>query len=103
MRICIEGFFDGFGSNLPDQFACLYMNRDDPFSVAVFSVNARVVFEAKVMSVFSPRRFEDYAWVDSFCKYLDATFSSDTFFERIGWESALTVAPWLERGRLTSL
>jgi len=57
----------------------------------VFQINIDVKVLFKFGALLSRTGWEYYQWVDSFLNKLDKNISQSTFFESIGWNSALTV------------
>ena len=61
--------------------------------------NVRLMLEIsfKFPFLFSSRGMQYYNWIDSFLDHLENEFSEESFFNKIQWESSLTVIEWIDR------
>ncbi len=82
---------------IPDAFGRHYLHIDD-YDITrhrALAVNVTARVEFRLGALFSPTGWEYYRWLDSFLDKLNDMISAPRFFERIGWESALTTVGML--------
>jgi hypothetical protein len=89
MQIVVS--FDGFGAVFPRSFETLYLGTKLE-DVHAYKVDLDIDIHFSPWSLFTARGWEYYKWLDSFLDRVEETFSSDRFFQDIGWETALSAA-----------
>jgi len=89
--LTFEVLFEGYGSNLPIDFEKYYLEIDDDEKISAYEITIFISMKFKITGFFSRAGWEYYQWLDSFLGTLNQEFSSDVFFEKIGWENALTL------------
>jgi hypothetical protein len=94
--IKISSGFEGYGFSPPVWFGPMYLG-DEKFENRAYRVSLNVWVIYKISALFSLRGWNYYRWIDSFLDQLDASFSFERFIERIGWETACTVAKIFKR------
>ncbi|WP_374017672.1 hypothetical protein ABU162_26685 [Paenibacillus thiaminolyticus] len=83
--------FDGSVTNLPRKFAKLYLKSDNFLELNCFSVDIEIQVKFKLSSIFSLSGWHYYKWIDSFLKSLEEGTSKDVYFNKINWETVLTL------------
>jgi hypothetical protein len=97
MTISITSDFRGFGYNMPAEFLKRYLKIDDENeTVSVYGIKIIVDITFKAKSLLSQGDLKYYLWVDEFMRTLDDYLSGETFFKRIGWNSAMTIIRCLD-------
>jgi hypothetical protein len=100
MTISITSDFRGFGYNLPAEFLKRYLKIDDEIeTVTIYEIKVIVDINFKAKSLLSQGDLKYYRWVDEFMQTLDDYLSGETFFERIGWNSAITIIRCLDNSK----
>ncbi len=72
------------------------MGIDNWKIITAYEINIDIDVLIKLGALFTKSGWEYYYWIDSFLEQLDADISKDTFFERIGWETVLTIIQCFE-------
>ena len=96
LKLELRPIFQGSVINPPKDFEKRYLHVDAPTDVFAYSVSVDIRAAFKPLSVLSRSGWDYYYWVDSFLDSFDKQFSADSFFSRINWELALTVAEVLQ-------
>lgn len=103
LKVSITIRFDGCCTVLPREFHEVYLGIDDWIdTIDDAEVNVNIVTRMKLPALFSPAGWRYYGWIDSFLDKIDEDLSKDTFFKRLGWESALTLlqcSQWVKERR----
>ena len=86
-------------TTLPVNFRKYYLNLgSEPKSIVPYKeINISIDVSFKFGALLTGIGSKYYHWVDSFLDKIDKDFSSEKFFEAIGWNSALTVIDHLQR------
>jgi len=82
--------FDSFLTNLPYGFEPYYLSLDSNLDTGIYMITVELKVAFK-LGILSPAGREYYRWLDSFLDCLEEAISESTFFESIGWDSAVTV------------
>ncbi len=91
--------YNGSNAFIPQSFERLYLkhkNDDGEYSYLAFSINC--LLSVKTRAFFSRKRKAYSQWIDHFLERLDEFISEETFFQRIGWETANTVLECMSQG-----
>jgi len=81
--------YEGFLSNMPDDFPILYLTRSYD-SVTVLKIDVELRTSIKIRALLRPSGWKYHQWIDSFSQCLWQFASFGHFLERIGWETAYT-------------
>ena len=87
----IEADFKGANTNLPRSFERLYLNENSMHDTHAYLVEVEISVVFKALALLHRSGWHYYMWLDSFLNALDRRFSSSAFFERIDWDSAMTI------------
>jgi len=100
LNISITIRFEGYCAVLRREFHEVYLGIDDWIdTIDDAEVKVDIVTRMKLPALFSPAGWRYYGWIDSFLDEIDEALSVDTFFNRIGWESALTFLQCSQRAK----
>lgn len=92
MCISITTNFEGFSTCLPNQFVKSYLKIDNEIkTISTFQIEIIVDINIKIKSLFLKGDLKYYRWVDEFLQTLVTYLSDDAFFERINWNTAITM------------
>jgi hypothetical protein len=98
--------FDGLNTVLPFKFASLYLRNKNRKELTVYKLGVRISVTLKRWVWLTRSGWDYHMWIDSFLEAFDHKFSEETFFAKIDWERALTVARLMDgtsiEGRGTS-
>jgi hypothetical protein len=93
MRVQVSVNLGLHTTGLPPNFEYLYLGIKEQPNASMRTYQVRIDFSISFRRrvFFSPPDgWKYYRWIDSFLDELNQKFSKDAFFERIGWETALT-------------
>lgn len=92
----IEVIFGGFSLSIPWEYKKHILGLDFD-EAAGYQVHVRFETTFKLVSFLLPTSWDYYHWIESFMETFDKGFSKGRYFQKIGWESALTVFNFLEK------
>lgn len=95
--LTITAEYHGYGAVVPDDFMSLYLRRD-PRNLDARQATITIEYKIKALSLLRRSGWEYYRWVDSFAAAIEKSYSMDSFFQRIQWDS-LSVLFRVLRGR----
>jgi hypothetical protein len=87
--------FDAMNTVTPRRFHKYVLDVDTPLDISDFQVAMTIDVRFKLGALLSLAGWDYYRWVDSFLERFRDSFSEDAFFERIGWQQALTVLDFI--------
>ena len=111
LKILIAVRYDRISTNLPRDFEEFYLHL--PNMIAYTDKEARVLYNpleihvdiqitVKSRAMLSSSGWEYYRWVDSFLERIEVEISREAFFNRIQWESVVSLLECLKhRPKLT--
>jgi len=105
LKILIAVRYDGYSTNLPRNFEELYLHL--PHEVEYTDEGPRVLYNpyeihvdiqitVKSRAMLSNSGWEYYRWVDSFLERIEKEVSREAFFNRIQWESVVSLLECLK-------
>ncbi len=83
--------FRGFNTYIAADFLELYMGIPFSSSYDEYMVEISVKVTTKAMALLSRSSWEYYQWVDSFLHLLREKSSTESFLNKINWETAVTI------------
>lgn len=83
--------FDGSITNLPRKFEKLYLKSENFLELNSFSLEIEIQVKFKLLSIFYLSGWNYYKWIDSFLKSLEEGISKDVYFNKINWDTVLTL------------
>ena len=84
VKVHLRATFDGGPAHLSADFAELFLDDRD-HRLTSFAVWTEVRTEVKRRALFLRSTWDYFAWVDDFRSHLEASWSGEHYFERIGW------------------
>jgi hypothetical protein len=84
VKVHLRATFDGAPAHLSADFAELFLDDHD-HRLSSFAVWTEVRTEIKRRALFLRSTWDYFAWVDDFRSHLEASWSAERYFERIGW------------------
>ena len=84
VKVHLRATFDGGPAHLSADFAELFLDDRDHRLIS-FAVWTEVRTEVKRRALFLRSAWDYFAWVDDFRSHLEASWSGERYFERIGW------------------
>jgi hypothetical protein len=91
LKIRLTPRFHGQLAAVSHAFRCNYMGYTNLFDIAAYSAYIDVSISIKMGAMFSVTGWSYYRWVDSFLSELENAASTESFFQRINWETTLTL------------
>lgn len=89
LKIIIK--FDGTRTNLPSKFERSYLKCTDILEINCYSVDINIRVKFKFITMISLSGWHYYSWIDSFLRSLEEDVSKEFFFEKINWETIMTI------------
>lgn len=86
-----------YGALIPRGFYELYLGESSYIDFQSYTVSISTSIEFKRFSLLTRSGWEYHKWLDSFLDELENSISQEAFFNRIGWETAMTTARVVER------
>lgn len=90
-KMKIETMFDGMGESLPYKFEKYYLLLDKFSEISVYNFQVKVDIRFNLLSLFSFNGWRYYQWVDSFLLDIDKKINKVEFFNKINWDSNVTL------------
>jgi len=91
--------FQGFNTYLPNEFVKRYLKIDNKMNpISEFQIDIIIDTNVKFKSLFFKQDLRYYRWIDNFLQTLVIYLSKDAFFERINWNTAITLIHCREGG-----
>lgn len=92
-RLIVKVDFQGVNSFVPFEFHRYFLNMDahDPMMINDYEIRVNFDVFFKPGAFLSASGWNYYLWIDSFLRKFENIFEKSSFFDSIGWESALTV------------
>lgn len=95
-NLTIDAKFEGFNQNLPPGFEKYYLGTEDFLDLESYQVEINIKIKFKLMYMLSIKNWQYYSWIDSFLHQLNTDICTNTYFEKISWNSISTILQCFE-------
>ncbi|MFL5590853.1 MAG: hypothetical protein ACJ8DI_24840 [Ktedonobacteraceae bacterium] len=106
LKILMAVRYDGHATMLPRNFEEYYLhlphdveytNEGTRFLYSLLEIHVDIQITVKSQAMLSSSGWEYYRWVDSFLERIEKEISREAFFNRIQWESVVSLLECLKR------